>query len=185
MWPWGHLAVGYLAYTAAVHLRERRAPDGFATVALAFGTQFPDLVDKPLAWTFGVIPNGRSLTHSLLTAVLVVAAVEWLLRRRQYGRVATAFAVGYLSHLFGDALYPLLSRDFSSLAFLAWPVAPPVEYETEPSFAAHLAQLSLDSFVTFEAGLGALVFVVWLADGAPGAGVLAAVPRWLSRKFSI
>ncbi|WP_435181747.1 zinc dependent phospholipase C family protein [Halorussus sp. AFM4] len=185
MWPWGHLAVGYLAYTILVHLRERRAPDGVSAVALAFGTQFPDLVDKPLAWTFGVIPNGRSLTHSLITAVLVVAAVEWLLRRRGYGRVATAFAVGYLSHLFGDTLYPLVTGDLSGLAFLAWPVAPPVEYETEQSFAAHLAQLSLDALLTLEAGLGALVFVVWLADGAPGVAVLAALPRWLGRKLPV
>ena len=185
MWPWGHLAVGYLAYTAFVHLRERRAPDGFATVALAFGTQFPDLVDKPLAWTFGVIPNGRSLTHSLFTALVVVAAVEWLLRRRRYGRVATAFAVGYLSHLFADGFYPLLSGELSALAFLAWPLAPAIEYSTGQSFVAHLARLSLDAHMLFEVGLSALAFVVWLADGAPGVGVLAAVPRWVGRKISV
>jgi membrane-bound metal-dependent hydrolase YbcI (DUF457 family) len=184
MWPWGHLAVGYLLYSAFVHLRYRRAPDGFAAIALAFGTQFPDLVDKPLAWSLGVIPNGRSLTHSLVTATLIVAVVGLLARRRGYGSIATAFAVGYLSHLLGDALGPALAGDLYSLGFLAWPVVPAIEYETTPSFAAHLGQLSLESFVTFEFALGLGVFVLWVLDGGPGLGVVSAIPRWLDRKFS-
>lgn len=184
MWPWGHLAVGYLAYSLVSHLFARRRPDGPAAIAVAFGTQFPDLVDKPLAWSFGVIPNGRSLTHSLISAVLIVVVVELLLRRWGYGRVATAFAVGYLSHLFGDALYPALEGDFYALGFLAWPVVPPIEYATEQSFLAHFRQLSLDSFVAFEFALGGLVFLLWLLDGAPGLGLVAAIPRWVGRKLS-
>lgn len=184
MWPWGHLGVAYLL-VASLARRAGRRPTAGEAVVVALASQLPDLVDKPLAWTFDVIPNGRSLTHSLLTAALVVAAVAWLLRSRGYGRVATAFGVGYLSHLFGDALYPLLSRDVAGLAFLAWPIAPPIEYETGQSFVAHLARLSLDAQVGFELGLTALAFAAWLADGAPGVGVLAAVPRWISRKFSV
>ncbi|MFC7079026.1 metal-dependent hydrolase [Halorussus caseinilyticus] len=185
MWPWGHLAVGYLLYTAFVHLRSRRAPDGYATVALAFGTQFPDLVDKPLAWTFGLIPNGRSLAHSLLSAAVVIAVVHALLRRFDRPAVATAFAIGYLSHLLGDALYPALTGDFYSLGFLAWPVVPAVEYATEPSFAAHLRGLSLSSFVAVEGLLALVVFGVWAYDGAPGLRVVAAIPRWVGRKLSV
>jgi membrane-bound metal-dependent hydrolase YbcI (DUF457 family) len=184
MWPWGHLAVGYLLYSAFVHLRDRRAPDGFAAIALAFGTQFPDLVDKPLAWSLGVLPNGRSLTHSLLTAVLLVAVVEFVARRRGDGPIATAFAIGYLSHLAGDALYPALSGNLYALSFLAYPLAPPIEYETAPSFAAHLQHLSLNSLLTFEFALGFGVFALWLLDGAPGLQVVSAIPRWLDRKFS-
>lgn len=185
MWPWGHLAVGYLLYSVAVHLRYRRSPDGYAAIALAFGTQFPDLVDKPLAWSLELIPNGRSLTHSLFTAVLVVAVLELLLRRRDAGAVATAFGVGYFSHLLGDALYPALAGEYYMLGFLAWPVVPAIAYSTEPSFAAHLRELSLDSFVAFEFGLGLFVFVIWLADGAPGLGVVAAVPKWVGRRLSV
>lgn len=184
MWPWGHLAVGYLLYTAFVHLRDRRAPTDLATIALAVGTQFPDLVDKPLAWSLGVLPNGRSLAHSLVTALLVVALVELVARRRGYGSIATAFAVGYFSHLVGDALYPALSGDYYSLGFLAWPVVAPIEYETEPSFLAHLTELSLDSLVAFEMGLGLAVFVLWLADGMPGLAPISAIPEWLGRKLS-
>ena len=102
----------------------------------------------------------------------------------RYRSVGSAFAVGYLSHLFGDALYPALSGDLASLAFLAWPLLPPVEYDTAPSFGAHLDNLALDSLVTVEFGLGLLVFALWLADGAPGLGLVSAIPKWLGRKLS-
>jgi hypothetical protein len=184
MWPWGHLAVGYLLYTVFVHLRNQRPPTDRAAIALAVGTQFPDLVDKPLAWSLGVLPNGRSLTHSLITAFLLIALLELLARRRGYGSIATSFAVGYLSHLLSDALYPVLSGDYYSVGFLAWPVLAPIEYETEPSFIAHLTQLSIDSSAAFEIGLGIGMFVLWLADGAPGLGLVTAVPKWLGRKLS-
>ena len=168
MWPWGHLAVGYLLYSVLIHLRDRRRPTGRATIALAFGTQFPDIVDKPLAWTFGVLPNGRSLTHSLFVATFLIVALQVLLRRRNEGEVATAFNLGYLSHLFADALYPFLTGNYYAIGFLGWPVLPAVEYSTEPSFAAHLRSLTLESFVSFELGLGVFVMILWLLDGAPG-----------------
>jgi len=184
MWPWGHLALGYLLYSVFVHLHSRRRPGERATVALALGTQFPDLVDKPLAWTFGVVPNGRSLTHSLLTAFVFLAVLQLVLRRRDSGELTTAFGVGYLSHLFGDALYPALTGDYYFLGFLAWPVLPAIEYPAEQSFLAHLRGLTLDSFVAAELGLGLAVFVFWLADGAPGLGVVMAIPRWLRGRLT-
>ncbi|WP_115865050.1 metal-dependent hydrolase [Halorussus litoreus] len=179
MWPWGHLAAGYLVYSVVVHLGFRRRPDRWGTVALAFGTQFPDIVDKPLAWSFGLIPNGRSLAHSLLTAVLVIVTLNLLFRRYDARSVATAFGIGYLVHLFTDAIYPLMAGEYDRIGFLAWPLVPPVEYATEPSFSAHLQGLSLTSFVAVESGLALLVFLLWIGDGRPGLGVLVAVPRWV------
>lgn len=184
MWPWGHFAVGYITYSLLVHLHGRRPPTGPAAIAVVFGTQFPDLVDKPLAWTFGVIPNGRSLTHSLFAAALVILVVQLLLRRRGHAVAATAFAVGYLTHLFGDALAPVLSGDFYALGFLAWPLVPAISYGTEQSFAAHLRKLSLESLGLFEFGFAIAVVLLWLTDGAPGVGIVAAFPRWVGRKFS-
>jgi hypothetical protein len=184
MWPWGHLAVGYLIYSFVAHLGYRRRPGDRTTLALVFGTQFPDLVDKPLAWTVSILPNGRSLTHSLLVALLIITALQLVLRWRNSGEVATAFGIGYVSHLFGDALYPALAGDYHQLAFLAWPVLPAIEYSTEKSFAAHLSELTLESFVTFELGLGVAVFVLWFADGAPGVDVVTAIPQWVRGRLA-
>jgi hypothetical protein len=143
MWPWGHAAVGYLVYAVVRRAGgEEWPPDDATAIALAVGTQLPDLVDKPLAWSFGVLPSGRSLAHSLLVGGLLVAVVVALARR--YGRHerAGAFAVGYYAHLFGDALGPLTSLDVEFLTFLAWPVLAPPPYENDSSFAEHLAALT-------------------------------------------
>ena len=48
MWPWEHLAIGYLAYSLLGRLAWRRPPTVGTAITVAFGTQFPDLVDKPL-----------------------------------------------------------------------------------------------------------------------------------------
>ena len=103
MLPWGHLAVGYLCYSLYVRLRHHPFPEGTAVFALAIGTQFPDLVDKPLAWTLGVAPSGRSVGHSLVVAA-ILAAIVWMLVRR-YGRSGEPIAVfiSYLSHIVVDA----------------------------------------------------------------------------------
>ena len=48
MWPWEHLTIGYLAYSLLSRLAWRRPPTVGTAITVAFGTQFPDLVDKPL-----------------------------------------------------------------------------------------------------------------------------------------
>jgi len=182
MWPWGHLASGYLVYSLLVRL-SGGVPRDYTTLALVFGTQFPDLVDKPLAWTFGVIPNGRSLTHSVFTAVFLILAARFLLGRYGYGSLSTAFGVGYLVHLAGDALGPLLSGEYYYLGFLGWPAVPAIDYG-EKSFAAQLAALELTAFTAVEVGLGLLVVGLWVADGRPGLRPVLAVPRLAYRRLA-
>ncbi len=172
MWPWGHAAFGYLLYRLALAARGA-LPSGPAVVALGVGTQFPDLVDKPLAWSFGLLPSGRSLAHSLLTATLVVALVVVIARRYDRETVAAAFSVGYLSHLLGDALLPLLELDPVFLRFLVWPLLPPPPYESDSGFAEHLLSLELTPFFLFGLGLTALAMGLWVRDGLPGLGTLA------------
>jgi membrane-bound metal-dependent hydrolase YbcI (DUF457 family) len=173
MWPWGHLALGYLLYSVSERLVTGRRPTSGATVALAVGTQFPDLVDKPLAWVLGVLPSGRSLAHSLFTMVLVVSAVmiiaEWRARRRE----GAAFGLGYLSHLVGDAATVVTRGAYRELAFLFYPVLPAYTYPDE-NVAAALAKLLAIGFppeptpaIVTSFGLVGLVVVLWLVDGAP------------------
>ncbi len=182
MWPWGHLAVGYLTYSLLTHL-SGNSPREYPTLALVFGTQFPDLVDKPLAWTFGVIPNGRSLTHSVFTAVFLIVVVRVVLSRYRYGSVSTAFGVGYLTHLAGDAVGPFLSGEYYYLGFLGWPLIPPIDYG-EKSFLAEFASIQLTSFSTVEIGLALLVLALWIFDGMPGLRPVLSAPRHAYRQLA-
>lgn len=176
--------MGYLSYRLLGRLDSGLKPGGRATVAVAAGTQFPDLIDKPLAWSLGLLPHGRSLAHSLFTALVVVAVVRFALRRRDHDAEATAFAVGYASHLVADAIHPAIRGELGELGYLAWPVVPAPTYETVPSFASQFNSANLTPFFVAELALTVAVAALWLRDGAPGLGVLRAVPAWVGRKLS-
>lgn len=181
MWPWGHLAVGYLVYAGLVWYRERRAPGDVAALSLALGTQAPDLVDKPLGWYLGVLPGGRALAHSVFAVVFVVGVV--LAERRARGPVGVwgAFATGYVSHVAADTLYPLTRGAFGELSFLAWPVLP-VPVEGGPvGLLPLLRDLSLTPFVAFELAVTGLAIALWYRQGLPG---LAAVRGWIWRRMA-
>jgi len=160
MWSWEHAALGYLLGRTIVPVENTH---GFPYVALLFGTQFPDLVDKPLAWSVAVLPTGRSLAHSLITFTLLVAAAWWLTERIDREEYAIAFGIGYASHLVGDSLQPIINLDLPSLTFLLWPVLPSPTYDIPPSFSAHLANLELTFWLSVKLLLVATVVLeaVW------------------------
>jgi hypothetical protein len=168
MWPWGHLAVGYICFSVYCRGRSGLPPASLPALAAAFGSQFPDLVDKPLAWTFAVLPNGRSLAHSLLVAAVVLTVVVALARRVRRPLVGVGFAVGYVSHSLADALSPAIEGDVVDLGYLAWPLVPAVEYETEQSFVAHFMALEPSPMLAFELVLVVAAVLLWRADGYPG-----------------
>ena len=172
MWPWGHLAFGYVLYSLGTRARTRAPPTDLNTIALAAGTQFPDLVDKPLAWWVGILPGGRTLAHSLVLMVPLVALLALLARRVGGTTQVTAFAVGYGSHLIGDALGPVLYGSYDELAFLLWPLTPTVIYDSEPSVVWHFSSITLTPAFVAELSLGVIVVALWVVDGYPGAGTL-------------
>jgi len=167
VWPWGHLAFAYLLHSVYVHLRYWRRPLWPGVVLVAVGSQMPDLIDKPLAWTVNILPNGRSLGHSLLFGTIIVIVAVALLRR--YDLEGWPFALGYYSHLLGDSIRDLLSGEFHDLAFLLWPF---VELESEGGppvgIIQYLLDAQLEGSVLLELSLAGVVFVWWLLDGAPG-----------------
>lgn len=133
MLPLGHLALAYLSYVVVAGLRRRPLPARWALLPLAFGSQFPDLVDKPLAY-YELLTYGRSLAHSLFTTVLLCALVWWTARRLR-GRwqpggwqdklrvhAPLAFTVGYGSHLLGDSWKALAAGRIHDARFLLWPI---------------------------------------------------------------
>jgi hypothetical protein len=133
VFPLGHLAFAYLCFVAVVALTRRPLPAAWPLVPLAVGSQLPDLIDKPLAY-YGVIVSGRSAAHSLLAAGVCIALITVVasgVRRRTptdgvLGRLGAvtpaAFAVGYLSHLAGDSVRPVLAGNYGDVGFLLWPL---------------------------------------------------------------
>ena len=179
MWPWGHLAVGYLVYAGVLDRRFRRSPGGLAVLVVAIATQLPDLVDKPLAWRLGVIPHGRSLAHSVLVATVVILVVWWVLRSAGRGDLAVAFGVGYASHLAADAIRPALAGEWAQLAFLGWPLfALPPDADTTGvvayfvTLARELAAGEVSWFFLAQLALVVLAAASWAAHGYPGVDVL-------------
>jgi hypothetical protein len=172
MWPWEHAAIGYLLYVAVRRARGERVRDGPAVVGLAVGTQFPDLIDKTLAWYLGVLPSGRSLGHSVLTLAVVGLLVRWYARRRGGRGVAGAFLLGYASHLPGDAFAPLLAGEWTLVTFLGWPLLPLPDYAGMESLSANVAAFELSPTRLAATGLVVLALVCWRRHGYPGLGTL-------------
>lgn len=180
MWPWEHLAVGYLVY--ALITRRRNVPlTDWEILFLVIGTQFPDLVDKTLGWVVGILPGGLTIGHSLLFALPVVTVIVLVTRGTRMRFWGTAFGAGYLSHLPGDVLYPVLLGDGPAVDFLLWPLT-----SAEPSysdgvltivqalfgkFLTHLSTPAGRLYLFFEALLLSVALLVWVRDGCPGPGV--------------
>lgn len=173
MLPWAHAAVGYLAYRGVRAARGRGVPTPAATVAVAVGSQAPDLVDKPLAWTLGVLPAGRSLGHSLLVAAVALALASRIGAVRARPEAATGVAVGVVSHALADAAGPVLAGTPRAASFLFWPaIRLPAD---DGGYAVLEVFLSLAPTPDVLVGLGLTVVAaaVWLRDGAPGAGLVS------------
>jgi len=184
MWPWGHAAVGYLLYAASVRRRSGRRPTGSAVIWLALGTQAPDLVDKPLAWTAGVLPTGRSLAHALPIVVPLLAIAYAVAGRRGRGEWAFAFCLGYLAHVLADALPSLAWGDPAYARFLLWPLLSLPPYDESKSFLAHLTSIEPTGYLAAQFALTAIAAGVWWRDGLPGLDVLAAAWRRLGAAVS-
>jgi len=167
MWPWEHAVVGYVACTILVVVVRRRPLTTREAVVVVFGTQIPDLVDKPLAWSLSVLPSGRSFGHSLLTWVVVATVVAALANRFDRRELSWLLLVGYLVGILTDVSPTALAGDLGRATFLVWPLLPPPAHDGEPSFLAHAAQIGVADVVQLL--LLVAVFVV-------GHAVLRTVP---------
>jgi len=183
MWPWGHLAFSYLCYSVWSRLRSDRPPATAPVIVLAFASQLPDLIDKPLAWTFHVFTTGYGLAHSLFFAFPLVVLVGLLARRHRAVGFGAAFGVGYLSHLGGDVLFGLLVGVDSPFGRVVWPLSNPTGYTADigfvervtrylNAFLVNLADGDIGVYVPLYLLLFTTVFGLWLLDGAPPVGAL-------------
>lgn len=172
MWPWGHAAAAYLLYRVWIEVSDWELRETDALV-IGFGAILPDLIDKPLAWTFGVLPNGRSLGHSVVTMGLVLVVAWVVIRDARRRRILAVGAGGVGVHMLTDGLPSALSGEFAQLAFLLWPVLPPVEYTTGQSFIAHFSAIDLLApYFLLQNLLTVVALGVWYRDGLPGLSLL-------------
>lgn len=171
MWPLGHAAVAYLSYSGLCRAREGSPTGAPAVLAVLLGSQLPDLVDKPLSWYLGILPTGRSLAHSLVVIVPVVAVGYLVASRYSHAEYGIAFGVGAGSHLLADVVPVLWGA--ADPAILVWPLLP---LEPYPDGAPSILGLLMDSlgepYFFAEFVLAALAVAVWRRDGYPGLGVI-------------
>ncbi|MEF8785612.1 MAG: metal-dependent hydrolase [Haloarculaceae archaeon] len=179
MWPWEHLAIGYLAYSLFVRSVAGHTPQALAVAALVIGTQFPDLIDKPLGWETTLLPSsGISLAHSLFVAVPLAALAVAATSVFDRADVGVAFAVGYLLHLPADVVYPLLIGRHLKWTFLFWPLLPapaaptvsivPFVQELAGQFLTFLSTPRGRLYLLLELGLLGGAMLRWYVDGTPG-----------------
>ncbi|KAB1198233.1 MULTISPECIES: metal-dependent hydrolase [Haloferax] len=168
MLPWTHAAFGYLLYSWFARSRYQHAPIGLAVFAVVFGTQFPDLVDKPLAWSFDILAYGRSLGHSVFTMGLIVGLLWWAFSYRDQRELTIAFAVGYTSHLVGDAVDPLVEGELANLGYVLWPLTRVPADDPYNSFLEFFLSLEFTGLVLLGVGITLVGLTVWVYDGFPG-----------------
>lgn len=167
MFPLGHLSVGYLLYAGWCR-RLGTPPAPGPMLALVVCSLLPDLVDKPLAWGFGVLPTGQSLAHSLLVLVPLCLVAVLVSRRRGRVEYGVAVSLGALSHPVLDAL-PVLWGEESRFGFLLWPYWSVEPYESDAPTLADLGAAVIGTpSVLLEGLLLVLAGVVWYKQGRPG-----------------
>ncbi|MBX0324315.1 metal-dependent hydrolase [Halomicroarcula sp. F13] len=182
MWPWEHVAVGYLLYSGYVHLRYGESPGTLPALAVGFGALFPDLVDKPLAWTFELFPSGVSVAHSVFTATALSLAVVVLLGKLGHRAVGTGFSVAYLAHIPADAMYQVVVGNPLRLEAYLWPLVT-IQSSGQGGFLDNALYYFVRFlfflgtprgllFLSLEVALLGTTLLVWWADDCPGLGIL-------------
>lgn len=182
MWPWEHALFAYLLYSIASRLLFRRPPGGAAALAVAIGAVAPDLIDKPLAWQFGVFSSGYALAHSVFFAVPLSVFVVVLARRAGRGPIGYAMAVGYLSHLVSDVIPIYAEEGELSLVPVLWPLGDRSTTDHSQGFLNRFMELfwpyvtdlqgelltfDPSPYTLFQLSIVAFAAVLWIADGMP------------------
>jgi len=131
--PIEHFIIAFLPAVGYVLVRDLSLPASGLVFAVFVGSQFPDLIDKPLAHYFGLLPSGRVFMHSLPFAlpvgICVLAYGVWTNRPR----LAGGFVLAQLLHLYADNRGPLRAGSIPS--DLLWPFVAPQPRPAVPYWA--------------------------------------------------
>lgn len=182
MMPWEHAIVGYIMYSLFIHLLYHDSPTGIETLVVVFASLLPDLLDKPLAWQFGIFADsgGYALFHSVFFAVPLAIAVLLLTYYRGRPRIGWAFGIGNVFHLPADAIPRNVERIKEGqldLEKVLWPVQT-YGGESPESFVAgsmhyflvfaeQLQGAEPTPFLQAILGLTVSASLLWVYDGMP------------------
>ena len=194
MWPWEHALLGYIVYSVVCHTYYRDAPGEYETAVVLIASVLPDVIDKTLAWQFGVFHSGYAIAHSLfITGPLVIGAG---LLARGYGRptLGLAFGVGYPFHLVGDVLPIYVSSGELTIRHLRWPVVVTegrdhggllegVRHNFVP-YLQELLALEPTPYLLVQAGIALAAVGLWIVDGWPGCRLVGRWNRLLYERLS-
>lgn len=133
--PVEHFIVAFLPVSLVIVGVTRRPPSPPVVGAVFLGSQFPDLIDKPLALSVGVIPTGRVFMHSLPIAIPFLLAVGVYGWRTDRLDLAVVFGVAHLTHLLADTYHTLIGSRTSVSPDLLWPLADPIARPGVPHWA--------------------------------------------------
>ena len=97
------------------------------------GSQFPDLVDKPLAYSVMIIPSGRVFMHSLPFAIpiCILVIVYGIITSRP--ALSDGFVWAYLLHVIADWRQLLFAGRLPQN--LLWPLVDPLPASSVPGWA--------------------------------------------------
>lgn len=179
MWPWEHVFFGYLLVSLYANLWWGTSPSDRAAVVVAIAAVLPDLIDKPLAWQFGVFPSGYALGHSVFFATFLSAVALFLANYYDAPKLGIVFTIGYFSHLLGDVIPHYVRTGEVYVGHLLWPVVVD-ESTTHTTFTdgvghhlvpyvAQIASLELTPYLTMSLLIAGATLALWIHDGAPGA----------------
>jgi len=165
MFPVEHFLVALFPVSMYALVCDRRLP-GVRLATIAFiGSQLPDLVDKPLAYQFGLIPSGRVFMHSLPIALPFLLGTMIYGWKTERNRLSVGFSFAYLSHLVADNYRPLFGPNPRIRSDLLWPFADPVSRPDVPSWA----------------GVGGIHTTLWTAFSLlvlSAAGIIILIDLW-------
>lgn len=133
--PVGHLLVGAVPVVAYVLARDRSPPTRGLLFVVFVGSLFPELVDKPLAHQFVLIPTGRAFAHSPLVAIPLSVGILLAVRRLGHLREGMAFVFAYGAHVVTDFLWMLEYTPTAPLRHLLWPLLPAPSIPGVPDWA--------------------------------------------------
>jgi hypothetical protein len=128
--PHEHFLIAVLPIVGYYLLRYQRFPSKSLIFVIFVGSQFPDLVDKPLAHAVLILPSGRVFIHSLPFAIPICVLAIYYGAATHRPELSGAFVFAYLAHIFTDTQHVLLDGGVPPDLF--WPLMRSLPRPVEP-----------------------------------------------------